>query len=64
MGVYMPNVEMPISGKRYWFPLDNCTAREKSGLFTGEYDRNGLAVLLTKSGEEWHIPVCDLRKKE
>lgn len=51
----------PIRGKRYQFPLNNYDNRSKSGLFTGEYDKkNGNAILLTKSGERWSIPIHDL----
>ncbi len=37
------------AGKRYWFPLNNYTDRKKSGLFTGEFDKNnGNAILMAK----------------
>lgn len=53
------------AGKRYWFPLNNYTDRKKSGLFTGEFDKdNGNAILMAKNGDTWSIPVCDLYLSE
>lgn len=50
-----------IKGKRYEWFINNIENKKKNGLFTGEYDEhNGNALLLTKNGEEWSVPVCDL----
>ena len=48
-----------IVGKRYTWPSSNAHgARWVNGLFTGEYDKaNGNALLLTKNGERWSVPV-------
>lgn len=52
-----------ITGKRYWWYINNYENKIKSGLFTGEYDKiNNNAILLTKNGEHWSIPVKDLKK--
>ena len=54
-----------IAGKRYWFPLTiPCDGRVKSGLFTGQYDRNGNAFIVTKTGDRWSIPPKNLFDKE
>ena len=48
-------------GKRYWFFIDNWSIRKKNGLFTGEYDvDNGNALLVSKNGDIWSIPVSHL----
>ena len=51
-------------GKRYWFYINNWEPKIKSGLFTGEYNANGHAVLVTKTGERWAIPIKDLFNKD
>ena len=56
--------KQPVPGKRYYFPLNNYDSRTKSGLFTGKYYTNGNAQLITKNGEEWSIPVKDLKTKK
>ena len=44
-------------GKRYSFPLTiPFDGRKKDGLFTGEYESNGNAILITRSGERWQVP--------
>lgn len=53
-----------IKGKRYEWYINNCENKKKDGLFTGEYDKaNGNAILLTRNGEEWSVPVEDLKIK-
>ena len=53
-----------VPGKRYWWYVDNISDRKRVGLFTGEYDyRNGNAVLITKWGERWSIPIDNLNLK-
>ena len=56
-----------IKGKRYEWFINNVEDKKKNGLFTGEYDEhNGNALLLTKSGETWSVPVehlMDFSKK-
>lgn len=50
-----------VAGKRYYFPINNYLGSVwKSGLFTGEFDKNASAILMTKAGETWSIPVKDL----
>ena len=50
-----------IKGKRYKWLINNYENKKKDGLFTGEYDKaNGNAILLTRNGERWSIPVEDL----
>lgn len=50
-----------IKGKRYKWRINNHENKIKDGLFTGEYDKaNGNAILLTRSGEEWSVPVKEL----
>lgn len=52
-----------IKGKRYEWYINNYENKKKNGLFIGEYDKaNGNAILLTRNGEEWSIPVEDLRR--
>lgn len=44
-------------GKRYEWPMTiPCDVRMKNGLFTGQYTKNGNALLITKNGEEWSVP--------
>lgn len=52
-----------IIGKRYEWHINNVENKKKDGLFTGEYYKNGNAKLLTRSGEEWSVPVKDLKIK-
>lgn len=48
-------------GKRYTWYINNYENKIKSGLFTGEFDKNnGNAILMTKNGETWSIPIEDL----
>ena len=48
-------------GKRYTWYINNYENKTKSGLFTGSFDKNnGNAILMTKSGETWSIPLTDL----
>ena len=50
-----------IQGKRYEWYINNYEDKKKNGLFTGEYDKeNGNAILLTRNGERWSIPVEEL----
>lgn len=50
-----------IQGKRYEWYINNYEDKKKNGLFTGEYDKsNGNAILLTRYGERWSVPVEDL----
>ena len=59
--VDMDKNNVPIPGKRYWFYIDNWTDRKKDGLFTGNFDlNNGNALLMSKNGDTWSIPVKDL----
>ena len=54
-----------IKGKRYSFPV--CIpsdGRMKSGLFTGEYDKRGSAILITKNGVIWHVPAENCRREK
>lgn len=50
-------------GKRYWWYINNYENKVKSGLFTGEYNKNNNAILLTKNGECWSIPEKDLLER-
>lgn len=55
-------------GKRYRFPITvPSDGREKSALFTGEYDKHGNAILKTRNGDTWVVPtencVIDSNKK-
>lgn len=51
----------PIKGMRYEWYINNYGDKKKDGLFTGEYDKaNGNAILLTRNGERWSVPVEDL----
>ena len=55
---------IPIKGKRYEWYINDYEEKKKSGLFTGEYDKaNGNAILLTRNGERWSIPVNHLKIK-
>ena len=47
-------------GKRYWFHINNYDDRVKNGLFTGEYNAQGLALLKTKTGDTWCITPAHL----
>ena len=47
-------------GKRYWFYINNYDDRVKNGLFTGEYNAQGLALLQTKTGDTWCITPAHL----
>ena len=50
-------------GKRYYWNINNYSNKIKTGLFTGNFDpNNGNAILMTKSGETWSIPVTDLKE--
>ena len=45
-------------GKRYTWYINNYEDKKKSGLFTGSFDKNnGNAILMTKNGETWSIPL-------
>ena len=49
------------TGKRYTWYINNYENKTKSGLFTGEFDKNnGNALLITKEGETWSIPLKEL----
>lgn len=51
-------------GKRYEWYINNYERKKKDGLFIGEYDKtNGNAILLTRNGEKWSVPVEDLKIK-
>lgn len=53
-----------VKGKRYEWYINNYENKKKDGLFTGEYDKtNGNAILLTRNGEEWSVPVENLKLK-
>lgn len=43
-------------GKRYWFYPTNYKKTIRSGLFTGEYAKNGSAIIIEKNGSTWSIP--------
>lgn len=49
-------------GKRYVWRINDYEDKTKDGLFTGEFDANGNAILMTRSGEEWSVPAEELRK--
>ena len=50
-------------GKRYTWYINNYETKMESGLFTGDFDKNnGNAILMTKEGETWSIPLQDLRE--
>ena len=49
-----------IKGKRYNWYINNYENKTKNGLFTGDFDKNNNAILMTKNGEVWSIPVKDL----
>lgn len=53
-----------IAGKRYWWYLNNWEGKKKSGLFTGTFANNGNAILMTKTGEIWSIPIKDLKEEK
>ena len=54
-----------IQGKRYEWFINNYEDKKKDGLFTGEYDKtNGNAILLTRNGEKWSVPVKSLYIKK
>lgn len=56
-------IKQLMPGKRYWFYIDNWSNRKKDGLFTGDYDpNNGNALLMSKNGDTWSIPVKHLHK--
>lgn len=58
-----------IPGKRYeWCIYGHINSNDirnrkflRNGLFTGEYEKNGNAILTTREGEDWSIPVEVLR---
>ena len=52
-----------IKGRRYEWYINNYENKKKDGLFTGEYETNGNAILLTRSGEQWSVPVEELTTK-
>ena len=52
-----------IKGRRYEWYINNYENKKKDGLFTGEYETNGNAILLTRSGEQWSVPVEELTIK-
>lgn len=52
-----------IPGKRYEWYTNNIDYKKKDGLFTGEFYKNGNAKLLARNGEEWSVPVEDLKLK-
>ena len=56
-----------VEGKRYMWPSqpNKPGTRWVNGLFTGEYKSNGNAILITKDGERWSVPVdeCQLIPK-
>ena len=51
-----------VKGKRYEWYINNYENKKKNGLFTGEFDINGCALLLTRNGESWSVPVDKLMK--
>lgn len=59
-----------IPGKRYeWCIYGHINPNDvtdpkflRNGLFTGEYEKNGNALLTTREGGKWSIPVEELRK--
>ena len=52
-----------IKGKRYEWHMNNYNNKKTDGLFTGKYEDNGNAILLTRNGEQWSVPVEELKKK-
>ena len=48
------------TGKRYEWYINNYENKKKNGLFTGKYETNGNAILITKNGEQWSVPEEDL----
>lgn len=46
---------MLIAGNRYEWRINNYDFSTASGLFSGTYDENGLAVFISKNGDEWHV---------
>lgn len=54
-------MEKLIKGKRYEWYINNYDNRKKDGLFTGKYDENGNAILSTRNGDDWSIPVEHLK---
>ena len=48
------------SGKRYWFYPTNYRDTIRSGLFTGEYAKNGSAIIVERDGSRWSIPEGEL----
>ena len=53
-------------GKRYTWHINHINNYEdkmKDGFFTGDFDKNnGNAILMTKEGEFWSIPLQELRE--
>ena len=50
-------------GKRYTWYINNYENKIQNGLFTGDFDKNnGNALLITKSGEIWSIPLENLKE--
>lgn len=48
-------------GKRYAWYINNYEYKKKDGLFTGTFNEtNGSAILMTKNGDTWSIPIKDL----
>ena len=48
-------------GKRYAWYINNYEHKKKDGLFTGTFNEaNGSAILMTKNGDAWSIPIKDL----
>ena len=50
-----------VTGKRYEWTIYNYGGKSMTGLFTGKYDEQGSAILLTKWGDEWHVPIKCVR---
>lgn len=55
-----------VVGKRYQWPDTIPGGRMLNGLFTGNYDKLGRAVLITRNNDEWHVPAenCSLVPKK
>ena len=50
-------------GKRYTWYINNFEDTMKDGIFTGDFDKdNGNAILITKDGATWSIPLQELRE--
>lgn len=50
-------------GKKYYWNINNYSNKTKTGLFTGNFDQyNGNAILMTKTGETWSIPLTELKE--